>query len=267
MPQVGAPPGTPETVEIFDTTLRDGAQFEGISLTVDDKLRDRRAARPPRRALHRGRLSRRQPEGRRVLPAGGQRAAISTRATLVAFGSTRAPRARSTTTRRCGSWSRPALQPPASSGKSWDYHVTEALRTTLDEGVAMVGDSVAFLKAAGLRVFFDAEHFFDGYKRNPEFACGCSRPPPWPAPTAWCCATPTVARCPTRCERIVGETVVVLRRRRRSASTPERHRLRAWPTPWPACVGRRHPGAGHHQRLRRAHRQLQPDHRHPRPRR
>ena len=55
-------------------------------------------------------------------------------------------------------------------GKSWDYHVTEALRTTLDEGVAMVADSVEFLDGAGLRVFFDAEHFFDGYKHNPEFA-------------------------------------------------------------------------------------------------
>src|SRR5690606_21882056 len=55
-------------------------------------------------------------------------------------------------------------------GKCWDYHVTEALQTTLDEGVAMVGDSVAFLTASGREVFFDAEHFFDGYKRNPEFS-------------------------------------------------------------------------------------------------
>jgi 2-isopropylmalate synthase len=55
-------------------------------------------------------------------------------------------------------------------GKSWDFHVTEALRTTLDEGVAMVGDSVRFLRSEGQRVFFDAEHFFDGYKANPEFA-------------------------------------------------------------------------------------------------
>jgi 2-isopropylmalate synthase len=55
-------------------------------------------------------------------------------------------------------------------GKSWDYHVTEALRTTLDEGVAMVADSVEFLVRQGLRVFLDAEHFFDGYKHNPEFA-------------------------------------------------------------------------------------------------
>ena len=55
-------------------------------------------------------------------------------------------------------------------GKSWDYHVIEALGTTLDEGVAMVADSVEFLRGAGMEVLFDAEHFFDGYKRNPEFA-------------------------------------------------------------------------------------------------
>ena len=54
-------------------------------------------------------------------------------------------------------------------GKSWDYHVTDTLGTTLAEGEAMVGDSVEFLVGNGLRVLFDAEHFFDGYKRNPEF--------------------------------------------------------------------------------------------------
>ena len=55
-------------------------------------------------------------------------------------------------------------------GKAWDYHVLEALQTTLDEGVAMVADSVAFLAGEGRVVFFDAEHFFDGYRRNPEFS-------------------------------------------------------------------------------------------------
>ena len=54
--------------------------------------------------------------------------------------------------------------------KSWDYHVTETLLTTLDEGVAMVSDSVEFLTGNGLRLMLDAEHFFDGYKRNPEFS-------------------------------------------------------------------------------------------------
>src|SRR6185436_15631537 len=55
-------------------------------------------------------------------------------------------------------------------GKAWDLHVTEALRTDLDEGVAMVRDSVAFLRAQGRRVFFDAEHFFDGYRADAAFA-------------------------------------------------------------------------------------------------
>jgi len=54
--------------------------------------------------------------------------------------------------------------------KSWDYHVTDALLTTLDEGVAMVADSVEHLASHGLRVMVDAEHFFDGYKANPEFS-------------------------------------------------------------------------------------------------
>ncbi|NNC91502.1 MAG: citramalate synthase, partial [Acidimicrobiia bacterium] len=52
----------------------------------------------------------------------------------------------------------------------WDYHVTEALRTTLEEGIAMVTDTVAFLKNEGKRVFFDAEHFFDGFRHNPDYA-------------------------------------------------------------------------------------------------
>src|SRR5438093_9151873 len=55
-------------------------------------------------------------------------------------------------------------------GKSWDLHVSQALRADLAEGVAMVRDSVAFLRAQGRRVFFDAEHFFDGYRANPDFA-------------------------------------------------------------------------------------------------
>ena len=78
--------------------------------------------------------------------------------------------ARSTTTRRCEALVGAETSTVCIVGKSWDFHVTEALQTTLDEGVAMVGESVEFLKAAGRRVFFDAEHFFDGYKANPEFA-------------------------------------------------------------------------------------------------
>ena len=55
-------------------------------------------------------------------------------------------------------------------GKASAYHVTEALRTSLEEGIAMVEESVRFLKGKDLKVFFDAEHFFDGYKENPDFS-------------------------------------------------------------------------------------------------
>src|SRR5690606_906467 len=55
-------------------------------------------------------------------------------------------------------------------GKSWDLHVTDALRTTLDENVRMIADTVAYLKSRGLYVIYDAEHFFDGYKANRAYA-------------------------------------------------------------------------------------------------
>ena len=87
----------------------------------------------------------------------------------MAFGSTRKPLGRSDDDPTLRTLVGAGVSTACIVGKSWDYHVLEALRTTLDEGVAMVGESVAFLKREGLRVFFDAEHFFDGYKRNPEF--------------------------------------------------------------------------------------------------
>ena len=55
-------------------------------------------------------------------------------------------------------------------GKAWDKQVTRVLETTLEENLSMVADSISYLRAKGLRVFFDAEHFFDGYKDNPEYA-------------------------------------------------------------------------------------------------
>jgi 2-isopropylmalate synthase len=89
---------------------------------------------------------------------------------MVAFGSTRRPRGKvddDTTLRNLLDAQTAAVCIVA---KSWDYHVLEALQTTLDEGAAMIADSVQFLHANGRRVMVDLEHFFDGYKRNPEFA-------------------------------------------------------------------------------------------------
>ena len=89
---------------------------------------------------------------------------------LVAFGSTRRARGKVDSDQVLAHLAAAGTPVVCIVGKCWDYHVTEALQTTLDEGVAMVGDSVEFLVAAGKRVLFDAEHFFDGFCRNPEFS-------------------------------------------------------------------------------------------------
>src|SRR5439155_21339047 len=81
-------------------------------------------------------------------------------------------------------------------GKSWDDHVREALRTTLEENLAMISDSVRFLKEAGRRVIYDAEHFFDGYRANPEYALLTLLRPPVPAPLGSALATPTEGGVP-----------------------------------------------------------------------
>ncbi len=162
-------PGLPASIDIFDTTLRDGAQFEGISLTVEDKLRvaeqlDRLGVR-----WIEGGYPQANPKDAEFFRRAPTELKLST-ADLVAFGSTRRPLGKVDDDTTLRALVEAGVGTACIVGKSWDYHVLEALQTTLDEGAAMVGDSVRFLKGEGLRVFFDAEHFFDGYKANPEFA-------------------------------------------------------------------------------------------------
>ena len=159
----------PAAVEIYDTTLRDGAQLEGISLTVDDKLRI--ADQLDRLGVHyiEGGWPGANPKDEEFFERARTELNLTT-SKLVAFGSTR----------RVKGWvdADPTLAHLVAAGpeavcivgKPWDYHGTEARRTTLEEGVAMVADSVRYLKEQGLVVFYDAEHFFDGYEANPEFS-------------------------------------------------------------------------------------------------
>ena len=91
-------------------------------------------------------------------------------ATLVAFGSTRRAGVKPETDAVLANLVEAGAPVACIVAKSWDRHVAEALRTSLDEAVAMVADSVRFLREHDLRVFLDAEHFFDGYRRNPDFA-------------------------------------------------------------------------------------------------
>jgi 2-isopropylmalate synthase len=162
-------PGLPESVEIYDTTLRDGAQLEGISLTVDDKLRI--ADELDELGVHfiEGGWPGANPKDIEFFERAGRELRFE-RSTLVAFGSTRRPRGRVDEDPTLQNLLDAGTSAVCLVGKSWDHHVTDALRTTLDEGEAMVAESVAYLGDAGVRVLFDAEHFFDGWKHNPEFA-------------------------------------------------------------------------------------------------
>jgi 2-isopropylmalate synthase len=162
-------PSWPARVEIYDTTLRDGSQLEGISLTVDDKLRIAEQLDWLGVDFIEAGWPGANPKDDEFFARAPSELPLDT-STLVAFGSTRRVKGKVDSDDTLRNLLAAGTSTVCIVGKSWDYHVLEALNTTLDEGVAMVADSVAFLHADGRDVMYDAEHFFDGYKRNPEFA-------------------------------------------------------------------------------------------------
>lgn len=162
-------PSWPTQVDIYDTTLRDGSQLEGISLTVDDKLRIAEQLDRLGVAFIEGGWPGANPKDDEFFERAKTELDLST-STFVAFGSTRRAKDKVDSDQTLTNLVAAGTEVVCIVGKCWDYHVTEALKTTLDEGVAMVADSVEYLVAQGKRVFFDAEHFFDGFKRNPEFS-------------------------------------------------------------------------------------------------
>ncbi|MFN8233106.1 MAG: citramalate synthase [Actinomycetota bacterium] len=160
--------GAPRRVELYDTTLRDGAQQTGLSYSIEDRLR----------ILHKiDQLGVPYIEGGwpGANPRDTEFFRLATKETLqhaalTSFGMTRRAGERAEESAVLRELLDTGTEVVCIVGKSWDVHVTDVLRTDLDEGVAMVRDSVAFLRAQDRRVFFDAEHFFDGYRSDPVFA-------------------------------------------------------------------------------------------------
>lgn len=153
---------------LYDTTLRDGAQGEGISFSVEDKLKIAQRLDQLGFDYIEGGWPGSNPKDNEFF----QRAKEMKwqHAKLSAFGSTRRVGVAASQDRNLQAILAAEVSVAAIVGKAWDFHVTNALQTTLEENLAMVRDSIAFLCAQGLEVIFDAEHFFDGYKRNPVYA-------------------------------------------------------------------------------------------------
>ena len=161
--------GARTSVEVFDTTLRDGLQVEGVSATVDDKLRI--AEQLDYLGVHfiEGGWPGANPKDIEFFARAATELQL-TSSTMVAFGSTRRPKGKVDDDATLRNLLEANTSTVCIVAKSWDYHVLNALQTTLDEGEAMIADSVEFLAGNGRQVMVDMEHFFDGYKRNPEFA-------------------------------------------------------------------------------------------------
>lgn len=156
-------------LEIYDTTLRDGSQQEGISLTVSDKLRIAGLLDDLGVQFIEGGWPGANPKDSEFFERAKTQLPLKN-AALTAFGSTRRPRMSVEADPQLRALLDADTEFVCIVGKAWDYHVTEALRTDLEEGVRMVGESVEFLHRHGRRVFFDAEHFFDGFNGRADFA-------------------------------------------------------------------------------------------------
>lgn len=155
-------------IKIFDSTLRDGAQGEGISFSVNDKLRI---------------VSALDNLGISYIEAGNPGSNIKDleffeklksidlkNSKIVAFGSTRRKNISANQDPNIASLMDADTPTIAIFGKTWDFHVTDIIKTSLEENLRMIYDTILYFKDKGKEVIFDAEHFFDGYKSNPEYA-------------------------------------------------------------------------------------------------
>jgi 2-isopropylmalate synthase len=156
------------TIELYDTTLRDGTQREGISFSVEDKLKIARHLDQLGISYVEGGWPGSNPKDMAFFERASD--LRLDRAVVTAFGSTR--RAGTAVEQDANIQALIAAETPAVAvfGKSWDLHVHHVLGTTLEENLRMIGDSVRYLKSRGRQVIYDAEHFFDGYEADPAYA-------------------------------------------------------------------------------------------------
>lgn len=160
-----------KTISIYDTTLRDGSQGEGISLSVEDKLRIAAKLDEFGVAYIEGGWPGSNPKDAEFFAL--MRDAPLETSKLVAFGSTRYKNVTCNDDANVQALEASGTPVVTLVGKAWDMQVHVVLETSLEENVAMISDTVLYFKALGREVMLDAEHFFDGYKANPAYAMEC----------------------------------------------------------------------------------------------
>lgn len=158
-----------DSFHVYDTTLRDGAQREGLTLSVVDKLTIARQLDELGVGFIEGGWPGANPKDTEFFTRAQTELDLNA-AQLAAFGATRRAGVRAADDPMVAHLRESGAGVACLVAKSYDQHVTRALRTTLDENLAMIRDTVAHLRAEGQRVFLDAEHFFDGYEANPAYA-------------------------------------------------------------------------------------------------
>jgi len=158
----------PGPVEIYDTTLRDGTQMEGMSLSCEDKLRIAEHLDALGVAYIEGGWPGSNPKDVEFFERA--RDIAWDNVTVAAFGSTCRAELRAEDDKQLQTLLAAGTPVCTIFGKTWNMHVTEVLRTSLDENLRMIEESVAFLRGSDRRVIYDAEHFFDGFNSDREYA-------------------------------------------------------------------------------------------------
>ncbi|MBM4152887.1 MAG: citramalate synthase, partial [Kiritimatiellaceae bacterium] len=157
-----------KNIAIYDTTLRDGAQAEGVSFSAVAKVQVAKRLDEFGIAYIEGGSAASNPKDMEFFHL--MKNETMKHAKIAAFGSTRKANVRPEDDKGLAALIEAGAPVCTIFGKSWLLHVTEVLQTTPEENLAMISDSVRFLKAHGKEVIYDAEHFFDGYKDSPDYA-------------------------------------------------------------------------------------------------
>ncbi|MEM7761418.1 MAG: citramalate synthase [Cyanobacteria bacterium P01_A01_bin.40] len=155
-------------IQVYDTTLRDGSQGEGISLSLDDKLKIARQLDGLGVPFIEGGWPGANPKDVQFFWRLKEEPLKNSE--IVAFCSTRRPNIAAADDKMLQAILAAGTHWVTIFGKSWDLHVKETLKTSLDENLVMIRDTIEYLGSQGRKVVYDAEHWFDGYKQNPDYA-------------------------------------------------------------------------------------------------